>query len=121
MAMKYITPCITALLLLSSCNLTASLTGGGITHTFNPTYEASGEQHSLEITFEVKDGIITELTIEPGAVSTEEHAHQMAFIANVRQFVLGRSIEEIELPEVVGNEEKLTEVFRVALEKLSSP
>ena len=121
MAMKYITPCITALLLLSSCNLTASLTGSSITHTFNPTYEVRGEQHSLEITFEVKDGVVEELAIEPGAVSAEEHAHQMAFIANVRQFVLGKSVQEIVLPEVVGNEEKLTEVFRGIIEELSMP
>ena len=90
---------------LTACNLTASLTGGGIEHTFNPTYEVRGEQHSMEITFEVKNGVVEELTIKPGAVSAEEHAHQMAFIANVRQFVLGKSIEEIELPEVIGDEE----------------
>ncbi len=110
-----------AALLLMGCNLTASLTGGGIKHTFTPTYEVRGEQHSLEITFEVKDGVVEELAIEPGAVSAEEHAHQMAFIANVRQFVLGKSVQEIVLPEVVGNEEKLTEVFRGIIEELSMP
>lgn len=116
--MKYTLLCVTVSLILASCNLTASLTGGSIAHTFNPTYEVRGEQHSLAITFEVKNGIVTELTIEPGAVSAEEHAHQMAFIANVRQFVLGKSFEEIELPEVVGNEKKLTEVFLGVLSKM---
>ena len=108
-------------LVLTACNLTASLTGGEKLHTFTPTYEVLGEQHSLTITFEVENGIVSELTIKPGAASPKEHAHQMAFVANVRQFVLGKSIEEIALPKVIGDEEKLTEVFREVLEKLSMP
>lgn len=118
--MKQIVLCIITAFLLASCNLAASLTGGTIKHTFSPTYELRGEQHSLEITFGVKNGVVEELTISPGAVSAEENAHQMAFIANVRRFVLGKSIGEIELPEVVGNEEKLTEVFHEAVSELQS-
>ena len=72
----------------------------------------------MNITFDVKDGAVTELTIKPGAVSMSEEASQIAFAANVRAFVLGKNIQEIDIPKATGDEERLREVFRKVVEEL---
>jgi len=105
-------------LVLSSCNLAASLTGGTQSQTFSPSYEFFGQSHTMSISFAINDDEITELTIEPGAASELERAHQWAFAANVRPFVLGKKIDEIEIPSATGDEERLRKIFRGVMEEL---
>lgn len=115
--MKSLLP-IAIILVLTGCNLAASLTGGTGTATYNPSYEFLGQTHTMSITFDVKDEVVTELTIKPEAVSMGEEAAQIAFAANVRAFVLGKNIQEIDIPKAVGDEERLREVFRKVVEEL---
>src|SRR3989338_6342351 len=104
--------------LLSACNLAASLTGGTTTHTYTPNYEYRGEVHTMRVIFEVNDNVVTGLTIEPGAISPLEQAHQTALAANVRPLILEQKIDEIDIPETSGEEERLRKVFRGVIEEL---
>ncbi len=106
--------------LLTSCNLAASLTGGSTTHTYTPNYEYRGEVHTMRVTFEVNDDVVTGLTIEPGAISPLEQAHQTALAANMRPFILEKKIDEIDIPETSGEEERLRKIFRGVIEVLQA-
>jgi hypothetical protein len=113
---------IISLLLLSACsNLSASLLEGN-NRTYTSTYEADGLQHSLTITFVVEGRSVIGMDIDPGAGSGTERGRQLAFSANVRRYVLDRTPEEVELalPESVGEEAQLTEVFRDVIEDLKA-
>ena len=103
---------------LTACNLSASLLGGGREHTYTPTYMVEGQGHTFTVTFTVTDRMVVRLKIEPGAITSAERARQLAFSANVRPFVLQKNVLEIELPESVGEEAQLTEIFRGGLEQL---
>ena len=107
-----------SLLLLASCNLAASLTGESQSQTFSPSYEFFGQSHTMSISFAINDDEITELTIEPGAASELERAHQWAFAANMRPLVVGKKIDAIEIPSATGDEERLRKVFRGVIEEL---
>ena len=107
-----------SVLLLSACNLSASLTGGGgQEHTFNPTYKVHGQEHTMEVTFTMKGRTVIGLMIKPGGVNSTERAKQLAFAANVRQYVL-KNIDDIQLPQSVGEEAQLTGVFSEVLDEL---
>lgn len=120
MIMRIFPIVIISTLLLTSCNLAASLMGGAQTFTERATYEVLGEQHEITATFTIDDGIVTKFSLEPGAVSREELAHQLAFGANVPQFVLQKNVTEIVLPEQIGEEKQLTEVFGGMVEKVKA-
>ncbi|MBT3835304.1 hypothetical protein HOF56_03575 [Candidatus Peribacteria bacterium] len=98
---------------LVGCDLTASIIGGGAQEfSFAPTYMADGESHSISVTFTVENDVVTALAIEPGGVTGKEIGKQLAFSANIRKHVLEKELNEIDIPQVVGNEAQLTEVFR---------
>ena len=107
-----------AVLLLTGCSLAASLTGGSKTETFALEYEYLGQTHSMTVNFVIENEVITALTIEPGAVSELERAHQTAFAANVRTLIIGKKVEEIDIPEATGDEERLRKIFREVIEEL---
>src|SRR3989344_4356802 len=107
-----------AVLLLTGCNLAASLTGGTRTETFTPKYEYLGQTHAMTINFVIGNEVVTALTIESGAASDLERAHQTAFAANVRSFIIGKKAEEVDIPEGIGDEERLRKVFRKVIEEL---
>jgi len=111
--------CVLILPLVVGCsNLAASLTGGTRTETFTPEYEYRGQTHSMTITFTIEKDSVSELSITPGAIATSEQAHQLALAANVREFVLQKKVNEIEIPVAAGDEERLRKVFRGVLEEL---
>lgn len=105
-------------LLLTACNLAASLTGGSRTETFTPKYEYLGQTHSMTINFVIDNEVVTALTIESVAASDLERAHQLAFAANVRPHVLGKTLTEINIPKMGGDGERIGRVFREILEEL---
>lgn len=107
-------------LLLTACNLAASLTGGQRTETFTPRYEYLGQTHTMIINFVMESDVITALTIESGAASDLERAHQLAFAANVRPFILGKDVQDLDIPKSVGDEERLRKVFRETLEEVKN-
>lgn len=105
-------------LLLTGCNLAASLTGGSRTETFTPSYEHRGQTHEMKITFEIEHEKIIALTIEPDAASDLEKAHQLVFAANVRSFIIGKNVKEIDIPNAAGDEERLRKVLREVISEL---
>jgi hypothetical protein len=109
-----------SVLLLTGCNLSASLLDGSGSQTYTPTYSANGQQHTMTITFTLAKGTVTGLTIEPGAASGDERGHQLAFSANIRRYVLEKSVDAIVVPQTVGEETQLTEIFQGVIEKLKN-
>jgi len=114
--MKRILPLI-LIFLLSACNLSANILGGAESFAYTPSYTASGQEHTISITFQVENSVITEVTIEPGAASRRELANQLTFIANVRPYLLGKNVSEVSAPASIGGE-SLNEAFAQALEDL---
>ena len=109
--MKKLLPLIA--MFLVGCELTASIIGGGAEDfSFAPTYRANSQDHSISITFTVENNIVTSLDIQPGGITGKEIGKQLAFSANIRKYVLEKEVSEISIPQVVGNEAQLTEVFR---------
>ena len=105
-------------LVLTACNLSASLLGEGREYAYTPAYLVEGQGHTFTVTFTVADRVVTGLKIEPGAITSAERGSQLAFSANVRQYVVLKSIDEIELPASIGEEEQLTQVFQGVLSQL---
>ena len=105
--------------LLTSCNLTAQLVGGGQKFTYTETYTLQGDAHSFTTTFTLIDGKVAELTFEPGATTPSEHGEQLAFFANIRRHVLGKTPAEIILPNEIGEASaELIGAFGEAVTKL---
>lgn len=108
-------------LLLTSCNLTAQLIGGGREFTHTETYVLQGDEHSFEVTFTLRDGNVAEMMMEPQATTPAEHAEQLAFSANVREYVLLKTPAAIVLPTAIGEASpELIGAFRNTLSKLQS-
>ena len=102
----------------TGCSLAASLTGGTRTENFTPGDEYLGQTHSMTINFVMTNEVVTALTIESGAASDLERAHQTAFAANVRSLIIEKSVEEIDIPVGIGDEERLRKVFRKVIDEL---
>ena len=119
--MKHALPfLLSAVLLLSGCNLRAQLLGD-TDHTYTATYERDGQTHTLTAKFSVQKQKVTALEMTPGGASGLERGRQLAFSANVRRYVLGLSVASITLPASIGEEEQLTGIFRTQmLEKLKA-
>jgi hypothetical protein len=110
-----------SVLLLSACNLSASLTGGGgQEHTFNPTYKVRGVEHTMEVIFTMEGRTVVGLTIKTGGVNSTERAKQLAIAANARQYFLRKDVDDIHLPQSIGEEVQLTGVLSEILEELKN-
>ena len=72
----------------------------------------------MTINFVMTNEVVTALTIESGAASDLERAHQLAFAANVRSLIIEKSVEEIDIPVGIGDEERLRKVFRKVIDEL---
>ena len=109
-----------AALLLAACgSLTAQLLQGSSEHVYSVTYAHDGQEHTMIVKITVKEQQVIALAIEPGAASGLERAHQLAFSANVRLFLIAILIKNIKLPESVGEESWITAAFdKQVLEKL---
>ena len=108
---------------LTACtdNFSASLLGGDPqAFTYTPSYESNANTHTMTIEFTVQEGVVQSLKITPGAETGLERAHQLAFSANVRRFVLQKPVEEISIPASIGEEHWITDVFRDVVEELKS-
>lgn len=119
--MKKVTALFIASLLLASCNLTAQLIGGERERefTYTKTYVLQGDKHSFEVTFVLKDGSVAKMTMEPQATTPSERAEQLAFSANVREYVLLKTPVAIVLPTAIGEASpELIGAFRNAVEQL---
>ena len=118
--MKRFTLLLGAALLLAACSsLTAQLLQGSHEFTYTVAYAHDDQKHTMTATITVKDGQIIALAIEPGAASGIERAHQLAFSANVRRFLLEKNVSDVTLPaEGVGEETWITQAFAEVIAKL---
>ena len=107
-----------SLIFLTACSLSASLLGEGRAYSYTPAYLVEGQGHTLTITFTIADREVTGLEIKPGAITGAERGHQLAFSANVRQYVVLKDVDEIVLPASIGEEAQLTQIFQGVLGQL---
>lgn len=73
------------------------------------TYSATGEYRSpagpeaIGVTLTLKNDIVVEAVVEAKATATKSQMMQADFIANYKQFVIGKNIDEVVLGKVSGS------------------
>jgi hypothetical protein len=91
----------------------------------NGTYSATGSYMSpggldqLGVSLTLKDDVITDATVTDGANDGTSRRYQSIFIANYKQYVIGKKIENVKLGRVSGS--SLTgQGFNAALLKIEA-
>jgi uncharacterized protein with FMN-binding domain len=95
----------------------ASYKDGSYKATGNYTSPAGEEEIAVMIT--LANSIITDVTVEPKATNQISKAKQADFVANYKEMVMGKSIQDVKLGKVSGS--SLTpQGFNEALEEIKT-
>lgn len=87
------------------------------TYTSVGSYRSPAGNESVDVTVILKDGIITGSTVVSEANDPNSKRYQGIFIANYKQYVNGKNIDEVNLSKVSGS--SLTSAgFNAALAKI---
>jgi uncharacterized protein with FMN-binding domain len=89
------------------------------TYTAVGNYTSPGGQEELDVTVTLTDGVITDSTVEPKATRPISKTRQEDFAANYKTFVVGKSIDEVQLSKVSGSSLS-PKGFNDALEKIKA-
>lgn len=73
------------------------------TYTASGSYTSPGGQERVSVTVTIKDDIITEATVQPTPASPTSSQYQGQFVANFKQFVVGRDADGVSLSRVSGS------------------
>lgn len=80
-------------------------------------YDYHSGSEKINVTVTLKDGIVDDVDVENMAVSPTSKQIQDDFIANYKEMVVGKNIDEVELGKVSGS--SLTPLgFNAAIEKI---
>ncbi len=87
------------------------------TYTSEGGYTSPGGSEQIKVTLTLKDDVVTDATVVPEATRPQSVHYQAIFVANYKQFVVGKNIADIKLDRVSGS--SLTpEGFNDALTKI---
>lgn len=89
------------------------------TYTATGSYTSPGGPEEIGVTLIVKDGIITDSTVEAKATRSESKEYQGIFVENYKSQVVGKSLDSLNLTKVSGS--SLTpKGFNDAVEKIKA-
>jgi uncharacterized protein with FMN-binding domain len=87
------------------------------TYTATGAYVSPGGNETIDVSVTLRDGIVTDSTVQEGASDPEAREYQQDFISGYKTFVTGKNIDDIRLSRVSGS--SLTSTgFNSALEKI---
>ncbi len=89
------------------------------TYSATGTYTSPGGKEELPVTLTLKDGIITEASVETPAKNPASQRWQKVFSENFKPLVVGKSIEDVDL-DVVSGSSLTPKGFNDALEKIAA-
>jgi len=73
------------------------------TYTVNGKYTSPGGDEEIGVTVTLKDGVITDTTVEPKTARPISQKFQGIFNENYKPFVMGKKINEVNLDKVSGS------------------
>ncbi len=73
------------------------------TYTATGSYQSPGGDEKMGVSLTLKDDVVTAVSITPEPVSAEGKRYQQMFADNVKQYVVGKKITDINLGTVSGS------------------
>lgn len=96
----------------------ASATKDG-TYSATGKYTSPGGLQSVDVDLTLKDGVISDITVTPGAVDAQSERFQTDFAKHVAEKVKGKSLADADV-SVVASSSLTSEGFNSALDKIAS-
>lgn len=73
------------------------------TYSATGSYISPGGRESIELTVEIKDGVIVSTSVKNGATDAEAEEHQTLFANNYKKLVVGKEVGTVKLSRVAGS------------------
>jgi uncharacterized protein with FMN-binding domain len=88
------------------------------TYSADGSYTSPGGQQGVSVEVTVADGVISDVTVTPGAVDSQSKRFQEDFAENVADQVVGKSLDDADV-SVVASSSLTSEGFNEALAKIA--
>ena len=103
-----------------STDATDSTDLSGATGTYSATgeYTSPGGDQTVDVEVTLEDGVITAVTVTPGATDSQSQRYQQDFAANVASEVVGKSLEDVDV-STVASSSLTSQGFNDALDQIA--